>query len=340
MKFDLSQEHRDLGAATRGALSRLGHGADQSDDVVDAAVRSFGWADSSLDHLSVGVLAEEAGRALLQGTWWIMLSVGRVVTSVATATPALCLAAQPAIDYPGGDGRLHGTLHDVFGVANPGQVGDSGPQQLLFPSPTGVIGIDLSDPAVTISPHPDGLDPSRPSSTVHLEGAKSGPPGASNAEWEQAQTRANALLAAEATGVAQAMLDLAVDHAKARSQFGKPIGMFQAVAHPLADCFVDVELARSSWWWAMATLDSPAVGSPMREQAVATASVLALRCLETTSSASLQTLGAVGFTQEHIWHRYYRRAMWIRGYLAGRGPWQVLTAGLTKTDEAQGNTCE
>ena len=331
MKFALSQEHRDLGRATRAALTRFAvpNGRLRDDDVHEV-VRDLGWADPTLDNLSVGVLAEEAGRALLPGSWWIMLSgAGRHLSSAAMDTPALCWSTLPAVNDANWDGVLEGSLPDVFGVA-------SRPQQLLFPSLSGVIAVDLSLPGVTTIPQRDGFDPSRTASTVHFQRVTTRRLRISTDDWQQTRTRALALLAAEATGVAQAMLEVATDHAKVRSQFGKPIGVFQAVAHPLADCYVDIELARSAWWWAMAALDSPVMEVPARRQAVATASVLAMRCLETASSASLQTLGAVGFTQEHSWHRHYRRAVWLRGYLSGSGPWQVLTAALTKPRAAQG----
>jgi alkylation response protein AidB-like acyl-CoA dehydrogenase len=57
-------------------------------------------------------------------------------------------------------------------------------------------------------------------------------------------------MAAEAVGVAQRALDLGVEHARTRTQFGKPIGTYQAVSHPLAQTYTDVELARSLAYWA------------------------------------------------------------------------------------------
>jgi alkylation response protein AidB-like acyl-CoA dehydrogenase len=62
--------------------------------------------------------------------------------------------------------------------------------------------------------------------------------------------RFRAACAAEALGVAQRALDLGVEHAKTREQFGKPIGTYQAVSHPLAQTYTDVELARSLVSWA------------------------------------------------------------------------------------------
>ena len=62
--------------------------------------------------------------------------------------------------------------------------------------------------------------------------------------------RSRAAIAGEAVGIAQRALELGVEHAKTREQFGKPIGVYQAVSHQLANTYADVELARSLAYWA------------------------------------------------------------------------------------------
>jgi alkylation response protein AidB-like acyl-CoA dehydrogenase len=89
-----------------------------------------------------------------------------------------------------------------------------------------------------------------------------------------------AALALEAAGIARRALELGVEHAKSREQFGRPIGVYQAVSHPLADTYVDTELARS----------------------------IAVAACE----RAIQVLGGIGFTWEHVLHRYYKRALWIQ----------------------------
>ena len=59
-----------------------------------------------------------------------------------------------------------------------------------------------------------------------------------------------AALALEAVGIASKALELGIEHAKGREQFGRPIGVYQAVSHPLADTYVETELARSLAYWA------------------------------------------------------------------------------------------
>jgi alkylation response protein AidB-like acyl-CoA dehydrogenase len=123
--------------------------------------------------------------------------------------------------------------------------------------------------------------------------------------------RFRAAAAAEALGVAQRALDLGVEHAKTRAQFGKPIGTYQAVSHPLAQTYTDVELARSLVYWAawcVAEQDERAPLSAAAAKAFATeAAVLACE-------RSIQVHAGIGFTWEHPLHRFYKRAQWLEGF--------------------------
>lgn len=120
-----------------------------------------------------------------------------------------------------------------------------------------------------------------------------------------------ATLALEAAGISQHALNLAVEHATTREQFGRPIGAYQAVAHPLADTYVQSELARSlAYWaaWCVSERDSQtAVACAAAKSYAGDAAVAACE-------RAIQTLGGIGFTWEHPLHRYYKRAMWIQAY--------------------------
>ena len=127
--------------------------------------------------------------------------------------------------------------------------------------------------------------------------------------------RFRAACAAEALGVAQRALDLGVEHAKTRVQFGKPIGTYQAVSHPLAQTYTDVELARSLVYlaaWCVAEEDERA------EAAAAAAKAFATEAAVAACERSIQVHGGIGFTWEHPLHRFYRRALWLEG--CGRRP--------------------
>jgi alkylation response protein AidB-like acyl-CoA dehydrogenase len=143
------------------------------------------------------------------------------------------------------------------------------------------------------------VDPTRPL------GSKEGP-------WTSRETpRFRTACAAEALGVAQRALDLGVEHAKTRTQFGKPIGTYQAVSHPLAQTYTDVELARSLVYWAAWCV---AEDDERAEIAAAAAKAFATEAAVAACERSIQVHGGIGFTWEHPLHRFYKRAIWLEGF--------------------------
>jgi alkylation response protein AidB-like acyl-CoA dehydrogenase len=132
---------------------------------------------------------------------------------------------------------------------------------------------------------------------------------AENAELaDRIRTRAFAALSAEAVGIAQKALELAVEHASSREQFGKPIGVYQAVSHPIVDTYMETELARSLAYWAAWCVSE---GEPEAEMAAFAAKAYASEAAVAACERSIQVHGGIGFTWEHSLHRYYKRAMWI-----------------------------
>jgi alkylation response protein AidB-like acyl-CoA dehydrogenase len=123
--------------------------------------------------------------------------------------------------------------------------------------------------------------------------------------------RTLAALALEAVGIGARALELGVEHASTRQQFGRPIGVYQAVSHQLADTYVEAELARSLAYWAAWCV---AEGD---EQAQVAATAAKAYCAEAAVAAcerAIQVLGGTGFTWEHDLHRYYKRALWIEAF--------------------------
>jgi alkylation response protein AidB-like acyl-CoA dehydrogenase len=102
--------------------------------------------------------------------------------------------------------------------------------------------------------------------------------------------------AAQLIGAGQAMLDASVEYAKQRSQFGRVIGSYQAIKHKLADVYIAVELARPLVYGAALSL---ADGSPDTARDVSAAKAAASEAALLSARSSLQTHGAIGFTQEH-----------------------------------------
>jgi alkylation response protein AidB-like acyl-CoA dehydrogenase len=102
--------------------------------------------------------------------------------------------------------------------------------------------------------------------------------------------------AAQLIGAGQAMLDASVAYAKQRSQFGRVIGSYQAIKHKLADVYIAVELARPLVYGAALSL---ADGSPDTARDTSAAKAAASEAALLSARSSLQTHGAIGFTQEH-----------------------------------------
>ena len=131
---------------------------------------------------------------------------------------------------------------------------------------------------------------------------------------ERTRTRTYAALAAEAVGVASRAVELAVAYTAERQQFGKPIGAYQAVAHQVADAFMDTENARSLAIWATAAIEGDAEEAPV---ATAAAFAFAVEAAVRTCERAIQVHGGIGFTWEHVLHRLYKRALWITAFLGG-----------------------
>ena len=111
--------------------------------------------------------------------------------------------------------------------------------------------------------------------------------------------------AADLLGSASRALDLAVEHAKDRVQFGRPIGSFQAVKHRCADMLVDVEGMRSTVYWAAWCIGA---GDPEAHVAASTAKTWCSDASKRVMSSALQVHGGIGFTWEHDLHFFMKRA--------------------------------
>jgi alkylation response protein AidB-like acyl-CoA dehydrogenase len=324
MDFSLTAEQRELAAAARHYLTRTyppGHVQALSDGAgVDTAawpelVRQ-GWLDPGLGMVELGLLALESGYALHPTPWW--------------STSALTGLAEPSTLVTGdgltareSDGwRLHGRA-----VLVP----DAGSARLLVVEAGDRTFIaEASDAAIREC---SSLDRLRRVYEVEFDGT---PARLSTPVDRQ---RIAALLACEATGVAARAMDFAVEYAKTREQFGRPIGSFQAVAHQLAEGYVELELARSlalraAWLTGERAerRDENEPGDPHELTAALACAVLAgrqaaVRCCE----LAIQTLGGIGVTWEHPMHLWFRRALWLESF-ALPDPHAAIAAAVLSGD--------
>jgi alkylation response protein AidB-like acyl-CoA dehydrogenase len=154
-------------------------------------------------------------------------------------------------------------------------------------------------------------DVTRPLGVV--SGGEAGRRLASSELLPHLRTRSLAALALEACGVGSRALELAVGYTKEREQFGKPIGVYQAISHPLAKTLMELELGRS-----LALFAAWCIAEDDERGTIAAASAKAL-CADAAVAAcerSIQAHGGIGFTWEHVLHRLYKRALWIQSWEA------------------------
>jgi len=152
------------------------------------------------------------------------------------------------------------------------------------------------------------MDQTRKQARLTFEGTPATLVGTDGAGWETLSTvldLAAVGLAAEQVGGAQACLDMAVEYAKVRVQFGRPIGSFQAIKHKCADMLLEVESAKSAAYYA------GWCASEMNDELPSVASLAKAYCSEAyfhAAAENIQIHGGIGFTWEHPAHLYFKRA--------------------------------
>src|SRR5207248_3314105 len=136
---------------------------------------------------------------------------------------------------------------------------------------------------------------------THALGADGDPRGALQGALEVATVA----LCAEMVGGMQWLLETAVEYAKTRQQFGRPIGSFQAVQHQCADMLLMTESARSAAYYAAWALTE---GDPAASCAVSIAKAYCSDAYREVGNRGIQVHGGIGFTWEHDLQLYYKRS--------------------------------
>lgn len=278
------------------------------------------------------VLLEEMGRALLPGPFFSTAVLAatallecppspardRALSSIASggAIATLALVEEPAA-YSSSGVHLHATPHaGAFTLRG---------RKLFVPDPDssalliaaarldGALALFAVDPAAhgLIRRPMSSLDATRPLGEILFD-AVSVPADSllargGHAEHALARTLSTAAagLAAELTGSIQRALELSVEYAKTRKQFGRPIGSFQAVQHLCADILLAAESARSASYYAAWTLSHQPSAAPL---ACSVAKAYASDAARQSCNSAIQVHGGMGFTWENDLHLYFRRA--------------------------------
>ena len=270
-----------------------------------------------LGKLELILLMEEAGRALLPGPLFSTVALaGAVIETVASSEQKkkylvpICsgdarstvavleanVSWDPAdVKLAAANGKLSGDKLFVTdaAVAN----------FMVVVARNGVFVVEAKAAGMRIRPM-SGMDLTRKLYAVHFDNTPAEKIGETRA-LSKAFDIATAALVAEMVGGMQRTLDITVEYAKMRKQFGKPIGMFQAVQHHCADMYLETESARSSAYYAAWTLEETA---PDAATAVSIAKVYASDAARTVGNRGIRVHGGMGFTWENDVHLYYRRA--------------------------------
>ncbi|APE32952.1 acyl-CoA dehydrogenase [Nocardia mangyaensis] len=299
------------------------------------ALSEFGLFGVALDeeHGGLGgtvadlaVLLEQTAADLVGGPVLATALAGLITEgTVSDGTP--CAVAVPTAEFTAtavgsdADGwTVTGTWDFVYGADQQTQV--------LVPATTedGTRWLLIPPAAVTITPLANS-DHTVPLAQVSATGAAAASSFAPSVDVTDLFVT---LAVSELAGIAGWCLRTAVDYAKVREQFGKPIGSFQSIKHLCAWMLCRTELIRAVAADAAAAIDSGGAELPI---AAAVAAATALDAAVDTAKDAIQVLGGIGFTWEHDAHFYLRRASALRQLLGGSARWRARVAELTRAGQ-------
>jgi alkylation response protein AidB-like acyl-CoA dehydrogenase len=178
------------------------------------------------------------------------------------------------------------------------------------PDGTSVFVVPREAAGVSTAPNVE-MDRTNQTSTVRFDGASVGADaviGGVDRGWSvigPTLQRAAVGAAAEMLGAARRCMEMSVEYAKVRHQFGQPIGMFQAIKHMCADMLLEVENAHAAVYYAAWALDA---GSPDAALAASAAKAYVGEAARKVCGSAIQVHGGIGFTWEYDLHLYFKRA--------------------------------
>ena len=308
MNFDLSPEQRaiKLGArdflAARSDLRAVRRQADAGayDDTLWTAVGKQGWAGitlpedcggAGLGFVELAVVMEEFGYACVPSPLLSNTAAGILIAiGGSDDQKRQWLAAMASGEKRGAVGTVTADGSAI--------VADADGATVLI-----LLDGDQAGLVETTAAHVEqvaGIDPTR--RFFRVRAARTEPlPGDVAGGLE----RIEVALSAELVGVGQRAMEMAVEYARQRHQFGRPIGAYQAVSHRCAEMLLEVESARSATYFAAWAADADPVALPV---AASVAKAAAGEMGWKVAASALQVLGGIGFTWEHDLHFFLKRA--------------------------------
>jgi alkylation response protein AidB-like acyl-CoA dehydrogenase len=309
------------------------------------------YGGAGMTMVEAGVVAEELGAALHPGPWLSSaVAAARALvrlrgndsatTILAGIADGTTIATVGFLDFENASVEVAEQGDDILLRGEIARVPDAAAADTLLVLAEDPAGISLfalnTDSSGICVTRERGIDPTRKQFRVELDAASAYRVATASSDDVTAVID-DVLIAnaADALGAARAVMDLAVEYAKVRKQFGQVIGSFQAVQHLCVDMYETVELARSgvihALWASDASLAAE-ISSDERHLAALRAKAFAGR-LATVGDTAIQVFGGIGYTWEHDAHLYLKRLLSWSGLLGG--PDRYLTelgARLTKRD--------
>ncbi|MFJ9907992.1 acyl-CoA dehydrogenase family protein [Streptomyces sp. NPDC101152] len=288
------------------------------------------YGGSGFGYVELGVVFEEAGRALLCEPYFATVALAAeallrcadeqaradLLPGIASGATIATLALtedggrwdEPGIRLAARDTADGWRLTGAKTYVTDGLLADLLLVAARTPAGISLFAVDADAAGLTRTPLPT-LDQTRKQARLDFTGTPARLIGTEGTAWpvlERTLATASVLLAAEQVGGAAAALDAAVDYARIRVQYGRPIGSFQGIKHKCADMLVEIESARSAAYAGLWALDA----GDATEIAVSAAVAQAF-CSEVFTKVAgdnIQVHGGIGFTWEHPAHLYFKRA--------------------------------
>lgn len=350
----ITDEHRDLAESANGLLDRLqalsaaratldegsAHPAELWTAHADLGLTGLALAEdhggSGFGLSELAVVLEAQGRRVCPGPFLPTVAAAVVIDRCAPETvrahllPAI--ADGTAVAALGLSGTL---LADSEGMAEgdcPAVLGAPDAGVLVLTAGDDLVIVDADAGGATVT-RLAGLDTTRSVGSVALDGVRLPKDRVIRGAARHARTVFRILAAAEAVGISWACLEMAVEYAKVREQFGRTIGTFQAVKHHAADMLVDAEQTTAATWDAARADDLDSARFP-----AAVAASHAVRAQVANAQKNIQLHGGIGYTREHDAHLYLRRARTLAALLADGGDPLVDIVEAQRNGQARGAT--
>lgn len=348
----ITEEHTDLADSVFGQLNRVNsraaaratlEGGSAHPQKIWSAAAELGWTGLAISEeyggsgfglAELAVVLEAQGRELCPGPFLPSVAAAVVIDRCAPDSvraelvPGLADGSTVAALAVSGDAAV-GSDQTISGEC-PTVLGAPDASLLVIVAGDDVVLVDAGSDGVTVTAL-ESMDTTRSLGKVTLSGVSVSDDRILRGAAGKARTVFRILTSAEAVGVSWATMEMAVEYAKVREQFGRTIGTFQAVKHHAANMLVNAEETTAATWDAARAGDLDSASF-----AAAVAASHAIRTQIFNAQNNIQLHGGIGFTWEHDAHLYLRRARTLAALMADAGDPLLDIVAAQRAGQARG----